>query len=237
MLAAALVFIVPIWCVAVAASFATRVQLPTALEVVLAVLFTGIAVAAYLISRTSRYRIAVWILIVTSVVGCNVAGLVENDRIRATVSMLYGATGALYASVFMNTRATLFAAVASLACFVGFGLVHPSLTVGDFTLPMFLLGFVLALTVVAAAVRESQLETIKAQSAHLAAIFESATDAVAAINRDGRVQLWSPRAQALFDVDDLDRRTTLRVRLRKGALLRGLARALERWNGRGGDPP
>ncbi|MBE2248184.1 MAG: PAS domain-containing protein [Myxococcus sp.] len=201
LLAGALVFIMPVWCLAIGISIATR---PIPLEPhqwALGLGETVLGFGAYALSRTRHYRLAVIVLIVTSVIGSNLSGYVEPERVRTVVSMLYGSTGALYAAVFMNTRATLLASVASMASFIVFGALHPALTGPDFVLPMFLLGFILALTVVAAAVRESHLETIKRQSAHLAAIFESTTDAVIVVSRDGLVRDWSPRAAAVFRRD------------------------------------
>ena len=200
MLAGSLMFILPVWCLALGTAIATRPTRLTPSEWLLALGETALGCLAYALSRTRHYRVAVVILIVTSVIGANISAYVEPERVRTVVSMLYGSTGALYAAVFMNTRATLIAAVASMVCFIVFGASHPALNVPDFVLPMFLLGFILALTVVASAVRESHLETIKGQSAHLAAIFESATDAVVVVSHDGLVKDWSPRAEVLFGI-------------------------------------
>ncbi|MBM4783875.1 MAG: PAS domain S-box protein [Archangiaceae bacterium] len=200
-LAGALVFILPIWCVALGTAIATR-SIPITLgEWGIAAVNTGLGFAAYALSRTRHYRVGVWVLVITSVLGSHISASVEPERVRAVVSMLYGATGALYAAVFMNTRATLLAACGTLLSFIVFGSLHPSLSGADFVLPMFLLGFILALTVVAAAVREAQLKTIQAQADHLTAIYESATDAVAVIDGKGLVQDWSPRAELLFGFD------------------------------------
>lgn len=201
LLASALVFIVPVWCLTIGTAIATRGTALTPGEWVVGLGETALGFVAWGLSRTKHYRVAVLTLIVTSVIGGNLSGFVEPERVRAVVSMLYGSTGALYAAIFMNTRATLSAAIAAMLCFVTFGVLHPSLTTPDFVLPMFLLGFILALTVIASAVRESHLETIKAQSAHLAAIFESATDAIVVVTQDGTVKDWSPRAAALFAVN------------------------------------
>lgn len=200
LLASALVFIVPVWCLTIGTAIATRAMPLTRAEWAMGLGETALGFLAYVLSRTRHYRVAVLTLIVTSVFGGNLSGFVEPERVRAVVSMLYGSTGALYAAVFMNTRATLSAAIAAMLCFIVFGALHPALTTPDFVLPMFLLGFILALTVIASAVRESHLETIKAQSAHLAAIFESATDAVVVVDQQGLVKDWSPRAESLFSV-------------------------------------
>jgi two-component system, NtrC family, sensor kinase len=111
--------------------------------------------------------------------------------------MLYAALGSIYSAILINTRATLLAAIGTMACFVGFGLLNPVLTTTDFVLPLFLLSFLLSLTVVASAVRESQLKVIEAQSARLAATLESAIDAVIAVDGQGLVTSWSPRAVAI----------------------------------------
>jgi len=200
LLAGSLLFILPVWCLAIGTAIATRPARLTVAEWALGIAETGLGFAAYGVSRTRRYRVAVLILIFTSVLGANLSASVEPERVRTVVSMLYGSTGALYAAVFMNTRATLIASVGSMLCFIVFGAFHPALTTPDFVLPMFLLGFILGLTVVASALRESHLDTIKGQSAHLAAIFESATDAVVVVSRDGLVKDWSPRAETLFQV-------------------------------------
>jgi len=200
-LAGSLVFILPIWCIALGTAIATRATPITPAEWAIALVNTGLGFGAYVLSRTRHYRIGVWVLVITSVLGSHISASVEPERVRAVVSMLYGATGALYAAVFMNTRATLLAACGTLLSFIVFGSMHPSLSQTDFVLPMFLLGFILALTVVAAAVREAQLATIQEQSEHLTAIYESATDAVAVIDGKGLVQDWSPRAEQLFGFD------------------------------------
>ena len=200
-LAGSLVFILPIWCVALGTAIVSRAIPITPGEWGIALLNTALGLSAYGLSRTRHYRIGVWVLVVTSVLGSHISAIVEPERVRAVVSMLYGATGALYAAVFMNTRATLIAACCTLLSFIVFGSMHPSLSQTDFVLPMFLLGFILALTVVAAAVREAQLATIQAQADHVTAIYESATDAVAVIDGKGLVQDWSPRAALLFGFD------------------------------------
>lgn len=200
LLASALVFIVPVWCLTIGTAIATRAQSLTLGEWGVGLGETALGFVAYGLSRTKHYRVAVITLIVTSVIGGNLSGFLEPERVRAVVSMLYGSAGALYAAIFMNTRATLSAAIAAMLCFITFGGLHPSLTTPDYVLPMFLLGFILALTVIASAVRESHLETIKAQSAHLAAIFESATDAIVVVDQAGLVKDWSPRAESLFAV-------------------------------------
>jgi PAS domain S-box-containing protein len=200
LLAASLLFILPVWCLAIGTAIATRGIPIRAGDWCVGLGETALGVLAYALSRSKHYRAAVMILIITSIFGANLSGFVEPERVRAVVSMLYSSTGALYAAVFINTRATLIASVATMICFITFGALHPALTTPDFVLPMFLLGFILALTVIASAVRESNLDTIKGQSAHLAAIFESATDAVVVVSREGLVKDWSPRAEVLFGV-------------------------------------
>jgi PAS domain S-box-containing protein len=198
-LASALVVILPVWALTVAASLVTRTRAATSLEWVLIVVVNGLAVGAYVLSRTRFHRVGAGILILTSIIGANLAQATEPDRLRVVVGMLYAALGPIYSAILINTRATFLAACGTMACFVGFGSVHPALTTTDFVLPLFLLGFVLSLTVVASAVRESQLKVIEAQSAHLAATIESAIDAVVAVDGEGRVTSWSERAAGMFD--------------------------------------
>jgi PAS domain S-box-containing protein len=197
-LASAMVVILPVWAMAVVASLATRTRPSTTLEWILIFVINSLALGAYVASRTRYHRVGAGILILTSIVGANLAQSTEPDRLRVVVGMLYAALGPIYSAILINTRATLIAAIGTMACFVGFGLVNPALTTTDFVLPLFLLGFLLALTVVASAVRESQLKLIEAQSAHLAATLESAIDAVIAVDGHGVVTSWSPRALAVF---------------------------------------
>ncbi|MDX2013947.1 MAG: ATP-binding protein [Myxococcaceae bacterium] len=198
-LASALVLILPVWALTVAASLATRTRDSSTLEWVLIFVINALAIGSYALSRTRFHRAGASILILTSIIGANIAQLSEPDRLRVVVGMLYAALGPIYSAILINTRATLLAAVGTMACFVGFGLLNPVLTTTDFVLPLFLLGFLLSLTVVASAVRESQLKVIQAQSAHLAATIESAIDAVVAVDRGGKVTSWSRRAEAVFE--------------------------------------
>ena len=197
-LASALVVILPVWAVTVFASLATRTRDSTPLEWVLIFVVNALALGSYVLSRTRFHRVGASILILTSIIGANLAQSTEPDRLRVVVGMLYAALGPIYSAILINTRATLVAAVGTMTCFVGFGLVHPALTTTDFVLPLFLLGFLLSLTVVASAVRESQLKVIEAQSAHLGATLESAIDAVVAVDRAGKVTSWSRRAESVF---------------------------------------
>jgi PAS domain S-box-containing protein len=196
-LASALVMILPVWAMAVVASLATRTRPSSTLEWILIFVINSLALGAYVASRTRYHRVGAAILILTSIIGANVAQLSEPDRLRVVVGMLYAALGSIYSAILINTRATLLAAIGTMACFVGFGLLNPVLTTTDFVLPLFLLSFLLSLTVVASAVRESQLKVIEAQSARLAATLESAIDAVIAVDGQGLVTSWSPRAVAI----------------------------------------
>jgi PAS domain S-box-containing protein len=199
-LAAALVFILPVWLVTVSATITTRAVPLPASGWALAVVATGLAFGAYWLSRTSWYRVAAVLLIVTAIGGANLASLLEHERVRAIVSMLYGTTGVLYAAIFINTRATLIAALAELGLFILFSRLHPALEPTDFLLPMFLLGFILALTVVTSGVRESHLRTIQSQASRLAATLQSTLDAMVVVDGEGRVTAWSPRCETVFGI-------------------------------------
>jgi PAS domain S-box-containing protein len=198
-LAAALTVLLPVWALAVAANFLTRTRETTTFEWFLTVVINALAVGAYVMSRTRYHRVGAMFLIVTSIVGATVAQSSEPDRLRVVVGMLYAALGPIYSAILINTRATLLAAICTMGCFVGFGLLNPVLNTSDFVLPLFLLGFLLSLTVVASAVRESQLRVIEAQSAKLSATLESALDAVVVVNHEGVVTSWSSRAEAMFE--------------------------------------
>ncbi len=199
-LAAAMVFIFPVWLVTVSATIATRAVPLPASGWALAAAATGLAFSAYWLSRTSWYRVAAVLLIVTAIGGANLASLLEHERVRAIVSMLYGATGVFYAAIFINTRATLIAALAEMGLFILFAYLHPSLGPIDFLLPMFLLGFILALTVVTSGVRESHLRTIESQASRLAATLQSTLDAMVVVDGEGRVTAWSPRCETVFGI-------------------------------------
>jgi PAS domain S-box-containing protein len=203
-LSTALLILLPLWVVTVVTTIVTRARGVTAGEIGLAVAINSLAFGSYVLSRTRYFRVAVTMLIVASLVGSMGASIVEPIPERAVVSLLYASTGALYAAILLNTKATLVSAIMALLSSFIVATNHQSLGKSSFVLPIFLLAFILGLTVVVAAVREGQLKTIEAQSARLAATLQSAMDAVVVVDRRGFVTGWSPRAESLFSVSTPD---------------------------------
>ncbi len=204
LMSAVLVFVVPTYLVMALAAAVSRTVAVTTTDFVLGGVLGLMSLVGYLLNRTEQYQRGAHLLTLTAIVGACFVSAREPDPVRAIYSAMIALTGPLYASFLLSARATLFSSLGCLALGVAVLIGNPAVPSSMAVIPIFFMAYVLALTVVSAALRQRQVKDLEGAAALLRSTLDASPDAAIIIDPLQRVTEWSLVAARLLGVSSVD---------------------------------
>lgn len=200
LMSSVLVVLLPGYVAMAAVAAATRHTPVSFSDLALAALFFGLALGAYLLNRTVHFRRGAVLLSALAIGASVLVSLREPDAARAPETLLLGMTGVIYASIMLPAWQCGVAAGIDLLLTFAVALFHPWVAPGHFVIAVALACFVVALTVVAAVLRERHEAELEAGTRRLWAMADSAPDAAVLVDGAFVVQQWGRQGESLFGV-------------------------------------